>query len=794
MPTPPVVPDEPTTPPSPDTPELPVEEYNDDGTNWIGYNNQGKLAFEFNSTDNTCELRSFWSSINDFNFSSEGIDEYKAEDLVIPEFIWHDGKKYQITSIAPRTFFKKWQDGRRIWSFSDGIKSITLPNSIKKIGQDAFTGIETLERLNIGDNVMEFDTGMFKDFLVEQIKNGENKIISQNDFEDGKFCNDGNGVYYLKNNIGESEKYYCLGTLPVDPEQMNAKSKLLVGIPEQNEIYIKENTSIILDHAFENEKKCKTINFQDSVKNIGESAFKGCEKLTELIFPNELFKIGANAFRNCHLINQIIIPNSVKIIGTSAFQSDDEFGATCQKIHINVSDDVTLGSNIFMNLSRIAEITFENFNNKELNNLNNLFTGTSLAGNQNIISIHFKNSSLSDEELKEFVNSDIKKFFAETVHYKIFKETNEIFRNTEEDFDIPEIIFDESEEVLSIYTDKGENWIGLTKWDQNIIFVPDHVKKTCSLRIQLNTHIAGVDLEFPEYIAHMGKNYLLTAIEFPNTNSVMELSGSLSLPNSITEFKVRNFTTMLPNITQLFIGDNIEFTSKEFWSCFPESLVSSEESEGKIFKDDKDIYYLKTRNNNYYCFGVLRPDAKNKPTKSTSNANINNLLFLEKTVNITPYAFKFENIQYVVFPETLKHIGTNAFGNTKLTNLLLPSNVQKIAQEAFVGIATLRNIALDFENLIFTTNYTKGIFPAFSKTNVYAINLKNFNNLNFDMNNLFNITATKTVDSRPTFNLINSTLEIENIKEYFQTYFARKSDNISTKYTLQKDGVTFYEN
>jgi hypothetical protein len=84
------------------------------------------------------------------------------------------------------------------------------------------------------------------------------------------------------------------------------------------------------------------------------------------------------------------------------------------------------------------------------------------------------------------------------------------------------------------------------------------------LRIQLNTHIAGVDLEFPEYIAHMGKNYLLTAIEFPNTNSVMELSGSLSLPNSITEFKVRNFTTMLPNITQLFIGDNIEFTSKEF--------------------------------------------------------------------------------------------------------------------------------------------------------------------------------------------------------------------------------------
>ena len=52
--------------------------------------------------------------------------EYSGK-IVIPEFVEHEGSAYSVTSI-----------GNKAFEYCSGLTSVTIPNSVTRIGEDAF--------------------------------------------------------------------------------------------------------------------------------------------------------------------------------------------------------------------------------------------------------------------------------------------------------------------------------------------------------------------------------------------------------------------------------------------------------------------------------------------------------------------------------------------------------------------------------------------------------------------------------------------------------------------------------
>ena len=153
------------------------------------------------------------------------------------------------------------------------LQKITIPESVVKIGDDAFEGI------------------FFK-----------NKGLTD--------------VYYQGSLSGwleiEFGDYYSNPMVYADNLYINGE--LL-----QGDIIIPEGTGKIGDYAFYNCSGLTSITIPDSVTSIGDYTFSNCDGLTSITIPDSVTSIGSYAFWNCSGLTSITIPDSVTSIGDRAF-------------------------------------------------------------------------------------------------------------------------------------------------------------------------------------------------------------------------------------------------------------------------------------------------------------------------------------------------------------------------------------------------------------------------------------------------------------------------------------------
>ena len=135
------------------------------------------------------------------------------------------------------------------------ITSITIPNTITKIGQYAFKQCESLQNITIAND--------------SQLEN-----------------------------IDKCAFYECtsLGT-----------------------INIPNSVTQIGDSAFYNCSSLTSVTIPDSVTSIGNNAFENCSSLASITIPNSVTQIGDSAFAHCTSLTSITIPDSVTSIGTYTF-------------------------------------------------------------------------------------------------------------------------------------------------------------------------------------------------------------------------------------------------------------------------------------------------------------------------------------------------------------------------------------------------------------------------------------------------------------------------------------------
>jgi PKD repeat protein len=189
--------------------------------------------------------------------------------------------------------------------------TVSIPNTITTIGDDAFAYCHHLDSVSIPNSVttIEYEAFGYCDSLTDVTIPESITYIGPSAF---------NSCYLLTSmtivsnvtNIGEYAFDNCYSMTAINVSEGNKNYASVEGV-----LYNYTKTTLIQCPG----GKTGTVNIPSTVTTIGDSAFEHCNFLTNMIIPDNVITIGNEAFINCYNLASVIIGNGVTTIGRSAF-------------------------------------------------------------------------------------------------------------------------------------------------------------------------------------------------------------------------------------------------------------------------------------------------------------------------------------------------------------------------------------------------------------------------------------------------------------------------------------------
>ncbi|MDE6083177.1 MAG: leucine-rich repeat domain-containing protein, partial [Muribaculaceae bacterium] len=279
------------------------------------------------------------------------------------------------------------------------ISSLVVPDKVTSIGEGAFKGCSGLKTVVLGKGLEEVGEGAFEGC------NGLGKSMYPETLGKSPFPETVPAVPYNTEDELEVDKNGYITTVEKD-EKGNVIGKKLVFVPttagtdgdENGTFTLPDGITSIGAGAFAGcDKITKVVVPETSeLKTIGKGAFEGCDKLTEvdlsasknlteigegafkgtsitdITLPETLEKIGGEAFEGTK-ITSVVVPDNVKEIGEGAFKGCSELETV--KVGKNVT---TIGGGSFEGCEKLTEVDLSE--NKTLTEIGEgAFKGTSIT-------------------------------------------------------------------------------------------------------------------------------------------------------------------------------------------------------------------------------------------------------------------------------------------------------------------------------------------------------------------------------------------------------------------------------
>lgn len=232
------------------------------------------------------------------------------------------------------------------FSGCESINTITLPNTIKHIGESSFYYCENLESIvipdglqSIGDWAFRGCTNLHSITLPYTIKSigkesfiGVNNIISKTDeyiVKDNCLYNKDEArlIYFFQNGQYRLEIPYGVEIIG-----KGAFTESLI-----SEVVLPSSLKVIEDHAFAYCEELTEIIIPQSVIEIRPGAFCACTSLLSIRLPENLSVIDDQLFVGCRSLSKVRIPSNVKEIRNLSFHNTNISHVTLpkelQKLH-----------------------------------------------------------------------------------------------------------------------------------------------------------------------------------------------------------------------------------------------------------------------------------------------------------------------------------------------------------------------------------------------------------------------------------------------------------------------------
>lgn len=217
------------------------------------------------------EVDGIYYSVSDFPLGCSvvsGDAEYEGE-VIIPSTVTFNSETIPVVGISERAF-----RGCR------SLMSVTIPDSVTRIGKEAFSNCISLMSITIGNSVKS---------------------------------------------IGEEAFIGCRSLTSVTiPDLVTSISKeAFSGCSSLTSVTIPDSVTSIGEDAFSRCSSLTSVTIPNSVTSIGKSAFKYCSSLTSVKLSENLERINYGTFYNCSKLESIEIPGSVKEIVQCELHKND---------------------------------------------------------------------------------------------------------------------------------------------------------------------------------------------------------------------------------------------------------------------------------------------------------------------------------------------------------------------------------------------------------------------------------------------------------------------------------------
>ncbi len=232
------------------------------------------------------------------------------------------------------------------------IKNIYLGRNINS----NFSYFHDLEMITIGSSINSINKYMFKDctnLTSITIPNSVTKIGEKAFDNTGWYNNQPNGIIYLDNCCLGYKGYKPSGKLELrEGTRLLAEGGIFSDCNDLTSITIPNSVTRIEPSTFKNCTNLTSVNTGNSVTFIGSYAFYGCHGLTSIDIPNSVTTIGDYAFSGCNNLTSLTLGNSITSIGLMAFNGCH--GLTSIDIPNSVT---TIGDYAFSFCNSLTKIT-----------------------------------------------------------------------------------------------------------------------------------------------------------------------------------------------------------------------------------------------------------------------------------------------------------------------------------------------------------------------------------------------------------------------------------------------------
>ena len=185
--------------------------------------------------------------------------------------------------------------------------SIRIPDPV--IIPDEVTGEDGIKR-----EVVSLGANVFQNTDVTSVLLGKNiREVDENAFT---------AAMSLSSILVDEENPYFVSEEGILYSTDNALIRMPIA-SSLREVTVKEGTTAIANHAFEDCSGLRNISFPNTLVSIGDSAFYDARGLRTPTFPSSLRLIGAYAFRNTESFQTVILPEGVEELGEGTFYASN---------------------------------------------------------------------------------------------------------------------------------------------------------------------------------------------------------------------------------------------------------------------------------------------------------------------------------------------------------------------------------------------------------------------------------------------------------------------------------------